>query len=139
MGPRRGREGIVCPIKLRQGRRGYRGVFRRFGFPFSACPWSTRRRKSELQYSDVDRKLERADVTRIIDGEKPYVARVLNLLQVKRLTEHILHYRKHRVAEKADGPDAVRHNFPVLRNAQLPDTRLIICSKVGQDNYPDID
>ena len=32
-----------------------------------------------------------------------------------------------------------RHNLRLLRNANLPDTRLIICSMEGDHNYPDID
>lgn len=38
-----------------------------------------------------------------------------------------------------DGLDAVRHSLRALRNANLPDTRLIICSMEGDFNYPDID
>ena len=33
----------------------------------------------------------------------------------------------------------MRHNLGVLRNVQLPYTRLIIRSVEGRDNYPDID
>ena len=38
-----------------------------------------------------------------------------------------------------DGLDAVRHSLRALRNANLDDTRLIICSMEGAFNYPDID
>jgi hypothetical protein len=38
-----------------------------------------------------------------------------------------------------DGLDAVRHNLRALRNANLPETRLIVCSMEGERNYPDID
>lgn len=41
--------------------------------------------------------------------------------------------------DPTDGLDNVRHNLRVLRQANLPDTRLIICSMEGPDNYPDID
>ena len=41
--------------------------------------------------------------------------------------------------EGCDGLDSVRHNLRALRNANLPDTRLIICSMEGDWNYPDID
>jgi len=33
----------------------------------------------------------------------------------------------------------VRHNLQLLRNTNLKDTRLIICSMEGEYNYPDID
>ncbi|CAL8977190.1 hypothetical protein PROP_02131 [Propionicimonas sp. T2.31MG-18] len=41
--------------------------------------------------------------------------------------------------EGADGLDGVRHNLRVLRQADLPDTRLIVCSLEGEAMYPDID
>lgn len=41
--------------------------------------------------------------------------------------------------EGSDGLDCVRHNLRVLRQANLPDTRLIICSLDGEAMYPDID
>lgn len=52
---------------------------------------------------------------------------------------HILKYRQFNDAEGSDGLDSVRHNLRALRNANLPDTRLIICSMEGDWNYPDID
>ncbi|MEZ7898374.1 MAG: transaldolase family protein [Flaviflexus sp.] len=39
----------------------------------------------------------------------------------------------------SDGLDTVRHNLRALRQSNLPDTRLIICSMEGPLNYPDID
>ncbi|MDX9784748.1 MAG: transaldolase, partial [Spirochaetia bacterium] len=48
-------------------------------------------------------------------------------------------YRQFTKPEGSDGLDAVRHNLRVLRQANLPDTRLIICSMEGDRNYPDID
>jgi len=39
----------------------------------------------------------------------------------------------------ADGLDGVRHNLRVLRQANLPDTKLIVCSLDGDAMYPDID
>lgn len=38
-----------------------------------------------------------------------------------------------------DGLDSVRHSLRALRQSNLPDTRLIICSMEGPVNYPDID
>ncbi len=51
----------------------------------------------------------------------------------------IVAYRQINDAEGSDGLDSVRHNLRLLRNANLPDTRLIICSMEGDLNYPDID
>jgi hypothetical protein len=63
----------------------------------------------------------------------------LDLFKVKHMAEHILRYRKFDSPEGADGLDAVRHNLRLLRNINLPDTRLIICSMEGENNFPDID
>ncbi|GAA2178357.1 hypothetical protein GCM10009785_00610 [Brooklawnia cerclae] len=51
----------------------------------------------------------------------------------------VVEYRHIEDDEGSDGLDGVRHNLRVLRNANLPDTRLIICSMEGDQNYPDID
>jgi hypothetical protein len=63
----------------------------------------------------------------------------LDLLKVKQKAENILRYRKFESAEGRDGLDAARHNLRLLRNVNLPDTRLILCSMEGERNYPDID
>jgi hypothetical protein len=63
----------------------------------------------------------------------------LGLDQVRRTAERIVAYRRFRDPEGADGLDGVRHSLRVLRQANLPDTRLIICSMEGESNYPDID
>lgn len=63
----------------------------------------------------------------------------LDLLKVKHTAEYILRYRHFRSQEGSDGLDAVRHNLRLLRNVNLPDTRLIICSMEGENNFPDID
>jgi transaldolase len=39
----------------------------------------------------------------------------------------------------ADGYDGLRHNLDVLRNCNMPDTRLIVCSMEGPAMYPDLD
>lgn len=62
-----------------------------------------------------------------------------NLLEVKKMGEDILKYRKFDEEEGADGLDGARHNLRMLKNTNLPDTRLIICSMQGPYNYPDID
>jgi hypothetical protein len=69
----------------------------------------------------------------------PPEASNLDLLEVKRMAENIVRYRKLDSAEGSDGLDAVRHNLRLLRNVNLPDTRLIICSMEGENNFPDID
>lgn len=51
----------------------------------------------------------------------------------------ILRYRGFMDDPKADGLDGIRHNLNCLRQAQLPDTRLIICNMQGDNYYPYID
>jgi len=63
----------------------------------------------------------------------------LNLGEVYSRASWIEEYRHLKDAEGSDGLDSVRHNLRVLRQANLPDTRLIICSMEGERNYPDID
>lgn len=62
-----------------------------------------------------------------------------NLFEVKRMAERILKYRNWDNHEGSDHLDSVRHSLRVLRNSNLEDTRLIICSMEGEDNYPAID
>jgi transaldolase len=62
-----------------------------------------------------------------------------DLKDVRRHAERIVSYRRFREIEGADGLDSVRQNLRALRSANLPDTRLIICSMEGDLNYPDID
>jgi hypothetical protein len=63
----------------------------------------------------------------------------ISLNEVRKTGERILKYRNYDNPEGSDDLDSVRHNLRVLRNANLPDTRLIICSMDGEDNYPAID
>ncbi len=63
----------------------------------------------------------------------------VDLLKVKAKAELMLRQRHFNEPEGSDGLDGIRHNLRVLRNANLPDTRLIICSMEGDDNYYDID
>jgi hypothetical protein len=63
----------------------------------------------------------------------------LDLLEVKAMTEWTLKYRRFDDPEGSDGLDAVRHNLRMLRQTNLPDTRLIICSMEGETMYPEID
>jgi len=108
-------------------------------------------RHRKLQSEAIKRFLELYNLT----GEAAYLAELRkmfiekdylnkfeadrNLLDVKKMGENILQYRKFDEAEGADGLDSVRHNLRLLKNVNLPDTRLIICSMEGELNYPDID
>lgn len=51
----------------------------------------------------------------------------------------ILKYRGFRDDSMADGLDGIRHNLRCLKQANLPDTRLIICNMQGENYYPYID
>jgi hypothetical protein len=62
-----------------------------------------------------------------------------DLLTVKKFGEDIVKYRNFGNCEGGDGLDGMRHNLRALRNCNLPDTRLIVCSMEGDYNYPDID
>lgn len=62
-----------------------------------------------------------------------------DLLEVLRIAKDTVAYRNFNNPEGADGLDGVRHNLRLLRQNNLPDTRLIICSMEGDYNYPDID
>lgn len=61
------------------------------------------------------------------------------LEKVRERAETTVGYRRLHEPEGADGLDCVRHNLRVLRAANLPDTRLIVCSMEGDSMYPDID
>jgi hypothetical protein len=63
----------------------------------------------------------------------------LSLFEVKKTAERILKYRNWDNPEGSDELDSVRHSLRLLKTANLPDTRLIICSMEGEDNYPAID
>jgi hypothetical protein len=61
-----------------------------------------------------------------------------DLMSVKDYAENLIKYRQFE-GEGADGLDSVRHNLRVLKQCNLPDTRLIVCSMEGPNNYPDLD
>lgn len=64
----------------------------------------------------------------------------MDLFEVKKMGERITKYRQVEEGfEGDDGLDGVRHNLRVLRQCNLPDTRLIICSMEGETMYPAID
>lgn len=62
-----------------------------------------------------------------------------DLLKVKLSAEELIKYRKIDEHDGSDGLDSARHNLRMLKQNNLPDTRLIICSMEGPLNYPDID
>ena len=53
--------------------------------------------------------------------------------------KEILRYRGFLDNPASDGLDGIRHNLNCLRQANLPDTRLIICNMQGENYYPYID
>jgi len=73
--------------------------------------------------------------------EKDFIAPGSNmsLSDVKATAERVLKYRNWENSEGSDQLDSVRHNLRLLKTANLPDTRLIICSMEGEENYPAID
>jgi hypothetical protein len=62
-----------------------------------------------------------------------------DLFDILKLGKDILSYRNAENPYGVDGLDGVRHNLRLLRETNLRDTRLIICSMEGEYNYPDID
>ena len=104
-----------------------------------------------MQSKEMDKLLAIYEMT----GEKKYLEELrkfmlakdyfsskddaVDLLDVKAKAESILKHRNFNNEEGADGLDGVRQNLRLLRTANLPDTRLIICSMEGPDNYADID
>lgn len=63
----------------------------------------------------------------------------VDLLKVLDKAELLLAQRNINCPEGSDGLDGVRHNLRLLRQTNMEDTRLIICSMEGDCNYYDID
>lgn len=63
----------------------------------------------------------------------------MDLLKVHTIARELIDYRQINEPEGFDGLDGVRHNLRLLRNSNLKDTRLIICSIEGSRNYPELD
>lgn len=63
----------------------------------------------------------------------------VDLLTVKERAEILLDQRKLSSPEGADGLDGIRQNLRLLKQTNMEDTRLIICSMEGAYNYYDID
>ncbi len=63
----------------------------------------------------------------------------MNLFKIKELGDQIVEYREYYTSEGEFGLDSVRHNLRLLKQTNLKDARLIICSMEGEINYPTID
>ena len=63
----------------------------------------------------------------------------IELIEVYKEAKSLIKYRELSNKEGLDGLDGMRHNLRCLKNCNLGDTRLIVCSMEGEDNYPDID
>lgn len=63
----------------------------------------------------------------------------IDLKKVKETAEIILDYREINTNEGEDGLDSARHNLRLLKQSNLPESKLIICSMEGPKNYPEID
>ena len=63
----------------------------------------------------------------------------LEFSECEAIARELLEYRRVDDPYGADGLDGVRHSLRWLRQSNLPDTRLIICSMEGSRNFPDID
>ncbi len=94
---------------------------------------------NEFNRSNDDKFLEDLKTFFIDKDFIPPSANGLSPGEVKKTAERILKYRNYENHEGRDDLDSVRHNLRVLRYANLPDTRLIICSMEGEENYPAID
>lgn len=94
---------------------------------------------SDFDKSKDDRHLEELRTFFIDKDFLPPSDNGLSLKAVEETARRILKYRNYDNREGSDDLDSVRHSLRVLRNANLPDTRLIICSMEGEENYPAID
>jgi hypothetical protein len=108
--------------------------------------------RHRLMHSQAFKKL--TDIYELT-GERKYLEEIRNqmlandflhkdetgrdLLDVYKMAKDVINYRNFKNAEGCDGLDSVRHNLKLLRQNNLRDTRLIICSMEGEYNYPDID
>jgi hypothetical protein len=69
----------------------------------------------------------------------PKSEQAADLLTVLSNAKNLLKYRRFEDDKEIDGLDGVRHNLRMLRLCNMPDTRLIICSMEGEQNYPQLD
>jgi hypothetical protein len=78
--------------------------------------------------------------TFLINGDYlPPSSAEMDLFEVKKIGERIVNYRQIEDGfEGDDGLDKARYDLRLLRQCNLPDTRLIICSMEGDTMYPAI-
>lgn len=98
--------------------------------------------KKYLSLYEVSQDEKYLEMLRTYMLEKDYLAAGetgYSLLAAKEKAEFLLKYRNFDNKEGSDGLDGIRHNLRLLRQTNLEDTRLIICSMEGEKNYPDID
>lgn len=69
----------------------------------------------------------------------PKDASNMDLAEVEKIARETLVYRDFNNVRGFDGMDGVRHNLRMLRDSNLEDTRLIICSIAGSREYPELD
>lgn len=69
----------------------------------------------------------------------PESAKDSDLAEVEKIARETLTYRDFDNVRGFDGFDGVRHNLRMLRDSNLEDTRLIICSIAGSRQYPELD
>lgn len=62
-----------------------------------------------------------------------------NIVEVYEFAKKMITYRQFENEQGLDGLDGMRHNLRVLKNCNMQDTKLIVCSMDGEDNYPAID
>lgn len=89
--------------------------------------------------SNENKSLEELRIFFIEKDFLPQSADSMSLPDVKKMAERILRYRSWDNHEGSDELDSVRHNLRLLRNSNLDNTRLIICSMEGEESYPAID
>lgn len=63
----------------------------------------------------------------------------MDLAEVEKIARETLTYRDFNNVRGFDGMDGVRHNLRMMKDCNLEDTRLIICSIAGSRQYPELD
>ena len=63
----------------------------------------------------------------------------MDLAEVEKLARETMTYRDFNNCRGFDGMDGVRHNLRMMKDCNMDDTRLIICSIAGSRQYPELD